>query len=106
MNCWNILGIRADADERTIKRSYAALLKVHRPDEDLDAFQRLREAYEQALLLVRRHEGQDEYVASVVAPTPLYEPSLGSISAALTDLSPATLDTVGAQAKAAGNLAE
>lgn len=107
MNCWSILGVPADADERTIKRSYAALLKEHRPDEDLDAFQRLREAYEQALLILRRHEGQGEHiVSSIITPVPPRETSLGPISAALTDISPANLDAVSAEAKAAGNLAQ
>ncbi|WNW10347.1 DnaJ domain-containing protein [Pseudomonas sp. DTU_2021_1001937_2_SI_NGA_ILE_001] len=46
---WEILGVAADADERQIKRAYARLLKTHRPDEDPQAFQRLREAYERAL---------------------------------------------------------
>lgn len=49
MNPWTLLGLDADADTRSIKRRYAQLLKQHRPDEDPEAFQRLREAYEQAL---------------------------------------------------------
>jgi hypothetical protein len=49
MSCWTVLGLSADADTRTIKRHYAALLKQTRPDEDPEGFQRLREAYEHAL---------------------------------------------------------
>lgn len=49
MGCWEILGLEADADLRSIKRRYAQLLKIHRPDEDPQGFQRLREAYEHAL---------------------------------------------------------
>lgn len=49
MSCWEVLGLPADADKRSIKRQYANLLKQHRPDEDPEGFQRLREAYEQAL---------------------------------------------------------
>lgn len=48
MSCWEILGLDTKADERTIKRQYARLLKSTRPDEDPEAFQALREAYEQA----------------------------------------------------------
>ena len=44
MNPWTLLGLNDDADERTVKRQYAKLLKVTRPDEDPEAFQRLREA--------------------------------------------------------------
>lgn len=54
VNCWAILGLEADADSRSIKRQYATLLKVHRPDEDPTGFQRLREAYEQAMEWSRR----------------------------------------------------
>lgn len=51
--CWQVLALSPEADERSIKRQYAKLLKVTRPDEDPVAFQRLREAYEQALQSVR-----------------------------------------------------
>ncbi|MBV6822939.1 J domain-containing protein [Pseudomonas sp. PD9R] len=49
MSCWTVLGLSADADTRSIKRQYATLLKQTRPDEDPEGFQRLRDAYEQAL---------------------------------------------------------
>lgn len=49
MTCWNVLGLTPDADSRTIKRQYAALLKKTRPDDDPEGYQRLREAYEAAL---------------------------------------------------------
>jgi hypothetical protein len=53
VNCWSVLGLDSDADERSIKRPYAKLLKTNRPDEDPAAFQRLREAYEQAIAQAR-----------------------------------------------------
>ncbi|MDD0844470.1 hypothetical protein [Pseudomonas sp. Gutcm_11s] len=113
MNCWNILGIRADADERTIKRSYAALLKVHRPDEDLDAFQRLREAYEQALGLARRRVEQDEAeddiglgdVLERAVVAPLDQDLRARIDASLGDLAPPTLEAAAIQARDQGQLA-
>ncbi len=47
---WSILGLRSDtADEKQVRSAYARLLKVHRPDQDPEGFQRLRSAYEQAL---------------------------------------------------------
>lgn len=58
MNCWTVLDLPDDADERSIRRRYAQLLKIHRPDEDPVAFQRLREAYERALQLARWHAEQ------------------------------------------------
>lgn len=62
MNCWTVLDLPDDADERSIRRRYAQLLKVHRPDEDPVAFQHLREAYERALQLARwrAEQVQDE----------------------------------------------
>ncbi|MNZ39451.1 hypothetical protein D3C78_569450 [compost metagenome] len=57
-DCWEVLDLPARSDERSIKRQYARLLKVRRPDEDPVAFQQLREAYEQALQILR--EGPDK----------------------------------------------
>ncbi|MCU0074649.1 J domain-containing protein [Pseudomonas koreensis] len=53
MECWSVLQLPEDAGLRDIKRSYARLLKVFRPDEDAEGFQRLREAYEHALLIAQ-----------------------------------------------------
>ncbi len=46
---YELLGVPHDATEREIKRAYARLLRVHRPDRDPAGFRRLREAYETAL---------------------------------------------------------
>ncbi|GEM_PF-1920493 len=59
MDVFALLGVGHDADERTIKRAYARLLKQTRPDEDPAAFQRLHEAY-QAALAYSRNRPQDE----------------------------------------------
>ena len=53
MNPWSILGIRATGDEREIKRAYATRLKVTRPEDDPQAFQDLRDAYEAVLKMAR-----------------------------------------------------
>ena len=44
-----ILGLDPGAEEQAIKRAYAKLLKVHRPDQDPEGFRRIRDAYEQAI---------------------------------------------------------
>lgn len=49
MSCWQILGLSPTGDVRAIKRAYAALLKRNRPEDDLQAFQQLRTAYDEAL---------------------------------------------------------
>lgn len=74
MNHWQLLSLTPDADERSIKRAYARLLKTHRPDENPDEFQRLREAYEASLAEARWRAQADEEVVeapiAVSAPTP------------------------------------
>ena len=49
MSCWHILNIAPTNDERAIKRAYAKLLKTTRPDDDAAAYQRLRQAFDDAL---------------------------------------------------------
>jgi hypothetical protein len=60
MDHWNVLELDRDADERSIKRQYARLLKVNRPDDDPEAFQRLREAYEYALSWARMRFDEEQ----------------------------------------------
>lgn len=55
-----LLDLPDDADERAIKRAYAAKLKTTRPDEDPEGFQRLHEAYQAALAWVRSGPHDDE----------------------------------------------
>lgn len=56
MNPWTLLQIDPTDDSRAIKRAYAKLLKQHRPDEDPDGFQRLHQAYKQALAMAEQGE--------------------------------------------------
>ena len=94
MDCWTVLQLADDADERTIKRSYARLLKGCRPDDDPEGFQRLREAYEEALNEARWRADDD---AEDTVHTPVVEPAYANLNdlAELMDvrpLSPAPFD--------------
>ncbi|UNM21495.1 J domain-containing protein [Pseudomonas sp. ArH3a] len=87
MDCWTVLQLADDADERTIKRTYARLLKSCRPDDDAEGFQRLREAYEQALSEARWRADNEE-LETVEAP--VAEQAHGNLSdlAELMDVRP------------------
>lgn len=50
------LGLDTDADERAVRRAYAARLRTCRPDEDPVGFQVLHEAYQEALAWVRQRD--------------------------------------------------
>jgi hypothetical protein len=80
MSHWQMLGLAPDADERSIKRAYARLLKVHRPDENPDEFQRLRQAYEATLAEAQWRAQADEEVSyvslDVGEPTPDSSPTV------------------------------
>ena len=56
MNPWEILGIPTTTDVSSIKKAYAKKLKHCRPDEDAEAFQQLREAYQVALAYAKEDE--------------------------------------------------
>lgn len=75
MSHWQLLELTPGADERSIKRAYARLLKVHRPDEDPAAFQRLREAYEASLADARwrAQDDEEEVALAVVEHQPAIE---------------------------------
>jgi hypothetical protein len=49
------LGLAPDADERAIKRAYAARLKTTRPEDDPQGFQALNDAYRAALAWSAQH---------------------------------------------------
>jgi hypothetical protein len=51
-DCYNVLGITSGADRTAVRRAYAQLAKIHRPDNDPIKFQQLRFAYERALALL------------------------------------------------------
>jgi hypothetical protein len=63
---WNRLGIAPTRELPAIKRAYALRLRTTRPDDDAQAYQALREAYERAQYWARHVVDDDE----VPAPAP------------------------------------
>ena len=79
MSCWDTLNLSPTADTRAIKRAYAARLKETRPDEDPQAFQKLRSAYEEALIVApwfdsenTEQEAETPMETEDISPAPQY----------------------------------
>lgn len=53
MTAWDLLGVEPTQDLRLIKRAYSVKLKSTRPDDDAEAYQQLREAYDWAQTYAR-----------------------------------------------------
>lgn len=71
-----ILGVDETTDRKSIRRAYLRLVKKHKPDQDPEGFQRVREAYETASQL--SFDLWTQFTASSVdierpAPTPAHE---------------------------------
>jgi hypothetical protein len=66
MSDYEILGVPYDADQRTIKRAYAALIKQYRPDSHPTEFARIRVAYEKLLEQCRYREQYESNTPTLV----------------------------------------
>ena len=85
-DCWEILGLDpSTATEREVKSAYARLIKKHRPDEDPEGFQRVRQAFEAAMAWLA--SGRDRGSETVIIPNdPPPEPSAAPVPPALIEV--------------------
>ena len=89
---WQILGLEeSTASEQEIKRAYAKLLRVHRPDVDPEGFQRIQAAYKSAMAWIASRNAPEELIPLELA---MVSPPLAAAEAAVPapQLSPAFLD--------------
>ncbi|MGZ7442896.1 J domain-containing protein [Paenibacillus sp. TH7-28] len=56
MNIWKILGIDPTQDQSQIRKAYARMLKKYHPEDDPEGYQRLREAFDEAMKLAKQGE--------------------------------------------------
>lgn len=66
MNWWEILQIPYDSDLKTIKKAYAKLLKIYNPEDDPEGYQRLREAYDEAIKSVKNNNKKESFINDFV----------------------------------------
>ncbi|MFT6386909.1 MAG: hypothetical protein ACJAUP_000278 [Cellvibrionaceae bacterium] len=59
MYFWNILEIEPTSDKKTIKKAYARLIKHHKPETSPEAYQKIREAYDNALQYIKNYPPQN-----------------------------------------------
>lgn len=87
MSPFALLGLATDADERTIKRTYAQRLRQTRPEDDPQGFQQLHAAYLAALEHCRRHTSPPndvpkkvESAVSISSETPQAEHATSAVA--------------------------
>ncbi len=68
---WEILGLNPDdVDMRSLRRTYAGLIKVHRPDQDPEAFRQIHEAYEKVFRWLKIRAERGDALAACYFPGP------------------------------------
>ncbi|CCJ78353.1 Chaperone protein DnaK [Cronobacter muytjensii 530] len=60
MDAWSLLGLEPTKDKSALRRAWAKVVKQHRPDQDPQMYQRLREAYEAAQRYQEEEDLDDE----------------------------------------------
>jgi hypothetical protein len=61
MQCWEILNIQPTTDVKAIRSAYAKLLRDNNPEDKPEAYQQIREAYDEALDYARYADEDERY---------------------------------------------
>lgn len=75
MSAWTTLKIERTNDVKAIKKAYAVLVKQHKPEQDPEGYQRIREAFDQAVKWAKQHPDFATTPDSVPAPDIQREPA-------------------------------
>lgn len=67
---FELLGVAPGTDAASVKRAYARLLRITRPDEDPAGFQRLHAAYKLVLAQAAEHAGTPAHAVVAASPSP------------------------------------
>lgn len=89
------LGLRPDADARSVRRAYAQQLKQLDQATQAKEFQALREAYELALHVINRREADAARAAQAVAEPEMAEAAVTAAEAAPEPMAPAPVAPAG-----------
>ena len=80
MDCWDILKLRPNSDEKAVKLAYSKLVKNIRPDEDPEGFQRLHSAYKDALKQAKTDAAKNRSEVSGINARPRTDQGLEDLS--------------------------
>lgn len=58
MSIWNTLAIAPTSDVKAIKKAYAKVVKNHKPEQDPEGYQRVREAFDHALKWAKQNTSE------------------------------------------------
>jgi DnaJ-domain-containing protein 1 len=96
-DAFELLGVAEDADERAIKRAYARLIKLYRPDRRPAEFARIQAAFDEAKAIVARtststsvRDGASAYASTSTSTSTSTSEDEGATASASSDATAST----------------